>query len=316
MSSKIATPTSPAEAATTVAATAATLAPYASADSLSVQPLRAGDEQEALAFLAARPLHTVVMAGHIRDNGLESPLNRGQFHACRDGQGRLEGIALIGHATLVETRTEAALAAFARLAQSSPRAHMIMGEDERIERFWKYYASEGELPRRVCRELLFEQRWPIEALEPVNGLRLATTADLVPVMVVQAHMAYLESGVNPLDEDPCGFRLRCERRIEQGRVWVWVEDGRLIFKADVISETPQVLYLEGIYVEPLRRNRGYGSRCMSQLSRKLLARADALCVLVNERSPRACAFFEHAGFRLMSRYDTIFLERERAVADC
>jgi hypothetical protein len=193
---------------------------------------------------------------------------------------------------------------------------MIMGEDERIERFWKYYASEGELPRRVCRELLFEQRWPIEALEPVNGLRLATTADLVPVMVVQAHMAYLESGVNPLDEDPCGFRLRCERRIEQGRVWVWVEDGRLIFKADVISETPQVLYLEGIYVEPLRRNRGYGSRCMSQLSRKLLARADALCVLVNERSPRACAFFEHAGFRLMSRYDTIFLERERAVADC
>lgn len=306
MSSTIASPTSPKEMA---AATAATLAPDPAANSLSVHTLHAGAEQEALDFLAERPLHTVVMSGHIRDNGLESPFNRGRFHACRNGQGRLEGIALIGHATLVETRTEAALAAFARLAQANPRAHMIMGEEERIERFWKYYAKEGEVPRRVCRELLLELRWPIEALEPVAGLRLATEAELASVMMVQAHMAFMESGVNPLDADPCGFRLRCERRIEQRRVWVWVEDGRLIFKADVISETPTVLYLEGIYVDPHERNRGYGSRCMSQLARNLLTRTGSLCVLVNEQSQRARAFFERAGFKLCSRYDTIFLER-------
>jgi predicted GNAT family acetyltransferase len=277
--------------------------------SLSVCPLTDKDEAEVLAFLAERPLHTVVMAGHIRDNGMESTLNRGTFHAARDGRGRLEGVALIGHATLVESRSEAALAAFARLAQVCPTAHLMMGEQEKIERFWRYYASPGQRPRRVCRELLMEQRWPVEALEPVARLRHATLADLEPVMRVQAEMAQAESGIDPLEADPEGFRLRCARRIEQERVWVWTEGGQLIFKADVISDTPEVIYLEGVHVDERVRGLGCGSRCVSQLSRTLLARTNALCILVNERSQRARAFFERAGYKIRDYYDTVFLER-------
>lgn len=278
-------------------------------DPLSVHPLTAKDRDEVLAFLAARPLHTVVMAGHIRDNGLESPLNRGAFHAARDGGGRLEGVALIGHATLVEARSEAALAAFARLAQNSPRAHLMMGEQEKIERFWRYYANPGQRPRRVCRELLMELRWPVEAREPVKNLRPATLAELDSVMLVQAEMAEAESGVNPLEADPGGFRLRCARRIEQGRVWVWTENGHLVFKADIISDTPEVIYLEGIHVHERVRGLGYGARCVSQLSRTLLTRTGSLCILVNERSQRARAFFERTGFKVRDYYDTVFLER-------
>ncbi|HKQ50843.1 MAG TPA: GNAT family N-acetyltransferase [Pyrinomonadaceae bacterium] len=278
-------------------------------DSLSIHPLTDGDVGEVLAFLAERPLHTVVMAGHIRDNGLQSPLNRGSFHAARDGRGRLEGVALVGHATLVEARSEAALTAFARLAQTCPCAHLMMGEQEKIERFWRYYASPGQTPRRVCRELLMELRWPVEARDPVPQLRLATLAELEPVMLVQAAMAEDESGVNPLEADPTGFRLRCARRIEQGRVWVWTEGGNLIFKADIISETPEVIYLEGVHVHERVRGFGYGARCVSQLSRALLKRTTSLCVLVNERSQGARAFFERTGFRLRDFYDTVFLER-------
>jgi predicted GNAT family acetyltransferase len=249
------------------------------------------------------------MAGHIRDNRIESAFNRGVFYACRNGAGRVEGVALLGHATLIEAHSEAALAAFARLAQSCPQAHMIMGEQEKVERFWRYYASVGQMPRRVCRELLFEQQWPIEARAPVRALRLATLDDLELVMPVQAEMAQMESGLNPLEVDPAGFRLRCVRRIEQERVWVWTANGRLIFKADIISETPQAIYLEGIYVNPEERGQGYGVRCLSQLGQTLLARTDSLCVLVNEQSPRAQSFFEHAGFKLRAYYDTVFLER-------
>ncbi|PYS80708.1 MAG: DUF4081 domain-containing protein, partial [Acidobacteria bacterium] len=49
-------------------------------------------------------------------------------------------------------------------------------------------------------------------------------------------MTLEETGVNPLETDPAGFRERCARRITQGRVWVCVKDGRLLFKADVISD--------------------------------------------------------------------------------
>ncbi len=41
------------------------------------RPLGRAESREALAFLDARPLHTVILASLIRDNGVESPLNRG-----------------------------------------------------------------------------------------------------------------------------------------------------------------------------------------------------------------------------------------------
>ena len=261
-------------------------------NSLFIQPLRIGQEGEVLAFLAERPLHTFVMAGHIRDNGLESSHNRGSFHACRDHRQRLEGVALIGHATLVETRSDAALAAFAHLAQTGPAPKVLMGEQDKIDYFWRCYAKVGQSPRRVGRELLLEQRWPVAPYEPVPALRLAIDDDVAQVALVQGEMALAASGINPLEADPLGFRMRCARRVAQKRVWIWVEDGRLVFKADVISDTPEVIYLEGIYVDPEDRSKGRGTRCMLQLSQTLLQRTASLCVLVNEQSHRSRRFFE------------------------
>jgi predicted GNAT family acetyltransferase len=274
----------------------------------TVTTLDGGHRQEVLDFLAERPLHTVIIAGFVRDNGLVSPLNRGTFYACRDGEGRLEGVALIGHATIVEARTEEAMAAFARLARESKSGHVILGEKERVGRFWDYYATDEEAPRLLCREMLLEQRWPVAVQDEVKGLRLATAEDLELVMPVQAEMAYEESGVNPLERDPEGFRRRCARRIEMGRVWVWVEEGRLIFKADIISETPEVIYLEGVWVNPSERGKGYGLRCMSQLGRELLARAGSLSMLVNERNSKALSLYRRAGYKLRGCYDTIYLQ--------
>src|SRR5438270_2878687 len=144
---------------------AAAAPPRRAEPSFLVDPLtESHSEREVLAFLAERPVQTVVMAGLIRDNGLESPFNRGSFYACRDSAGHLEGVALVGHATFVEARTEPALKAFARLAQKERDAHMILGEQEMIRRFWNHYASAGQLSRLFCPQLLFEQRWPVGAL--------------------------------------------------------------------------------------------------------------------------------------------------------
>lgn len=279
--------------------------------SLLVHPLtERHDEGEVLDFLAERPVHTVVMAGLIRDNGLESPFNRGTFYACRDSEGHLAGVALIGHATFVEARTDAVLRAFAALAQKERDAHLILGEQGLIHRFWGHYATAGQTPRLFCRELLFEQRWPVEACEPVPDLRRATLDDLMLVMPVHAAMAYEESGINPLDVDLAGFRMRCARRIEHGRVWVLVENGNLVFKADVASETPDCTYVEGVYVEPASRQRGHGLRCLSHLGRNLLAGSASVCALVNEQNLVAQSLFLRTGYKLRGYYETIFLERD------
>src|ERR671921_409252 len=78
-------------------------------------------ESEVLDFLSGRPAQAVIMSGLIRDNGFESPFNRGTFHACRDEAGRLEGVALVGHAVYVVADTAPALKAFARVAQAEQR---------------------------------------------------------------------------------------------------------------------------------------------------------------------------------------------------
>lgn len=291
------------------AALAKTAQPQPSSDLRMVQvaKLSASQESEVLYFLAQRPIHTVGMVGLIRDNGLVNSLNRGTFYSCRDAQGQLEGVALIGHATLMETTSDRALAAFAEIAQTCTTTHMIMGEKQTIDQFWNYYAEAGQVMRSACRELLFELNWPVEVRAQIPGLRLASLADLELIIPVQAQMAFDESGVNPLERDPEGFRQRCARRIEQGRTWVWVEAGKLMFKAEVVADTPSVIYLEGIWTNPEERAQGYGLRCMSQLTRQLLGRTKAISVLVNETNTTAHNFYQKAGYKLRGVYDTVFL---------
>ena len=277
---------------------------------VTVDQLTEGERNEVLAFLAERPVHTICMAGLIRDNGLVSPHNRGTFYACRNSEGRLEGVALVGHHTLVEARTRRATREFAEVAQAHARTHMILGEAERVEEFWGHYADEGREMRLAARELLFVLRRPVETRGEAARLRRATAEDLDLIAPVHAAMAEEESGVNPLDVDPEGFRARCLRRISRGRVWVVVEGGRLLFKADVQADTPEVVYLEGVWVAPGERGAGLGRRCLTELCRELLVRSRSVCVLVNEENERAHSFYRSCGFRLRGVYDTIFLDTE------
>ena len=275
----------------------------------TAQLLEASQETEVLQFLSERPLHTVTMVGFIRDNGLVSPLNRGSFYGYRNFAGRLEGVALIGHATLIEARSNEALRAFASAAQSCKGTHMVLGEREQVLEFWKSYSSIGQKMRLACTELLFELKWPIEVPKTSVGLRRATEAELVLVMPVQAQMAFEESGVDPRLTDPRGFAQRCLRRIQQGRTWVVVKDNKLLFKAEIISDALEVIYLEGVWVSETERRNGFGASCLTQLARELLCRARSICLLVNKQNKSAHALYRKSGFRQRGTYDTIFLER-------
>ncbi len=81
--------------------------------------LRSENEQEVLDFLRQRPVNTVVMASFIQDNGLVSKNNRGKFYCYRNADGKLDGVALIGHTTLIESRSTDSLYAFALIARRS-----------------------------------------------------------------------------------------------------------------------------------------------------------------------------------------------------
>jgi uncharacterized protein len=282
-------------------------------ESVQVECLANSDESEVLQFLSQRPIHTVAMMSLIHDNGIVSQFNRGAFYGCRDLNGQLEGVALVGHATLMETVSDRALAALAQVARECPNTHLIMGEKERVADFWTHYSDAGRRHRLACREWLFEFSRPAGDRKPIENLRPAKVAELDLVMPIQAELACAESGVNPLEIDPKGFRERCLRRIEQGRTWVVVENESLIFKADVVSKSPEVIYIEGVWLREDRRNKNAGTGFMSELMRRLLEDAKSICLLVNETNEWAQGFYRKCGFHFRATYETIFLPRKEQV---
>lgn len=273
-----------------------------------LQLLAETNKSEVLHFLARRPVHTVVMTSLIHDNGIESRLNRGRFYGYRDMQGSLEGVALIGHTTLVEVHSEAAAQALALMARESETPiHLMMSDGQSIRSFWQFYASGIGLPRLLYSERLFEMTYPVEVRLLVPELRLARPDELLAVARVHAEIAFEESGVNPMEKDRDSFLQRVRRRIEQGRIWVVFDSaGKLIFKADVVAETPDVSYLEGIYVHPERRGAGIAADCLSQLGRTLLEKVKYVCLLSNENFRAAHRAYLKAGFQSRDCCVTIF----------
>lgn len=273
---------------------------------VTAEELTEAHHQEVLGFLAERPLGGLFLRGHVDDNGLVSSANRGKFVGVRDGFGCLDGVALIGHATLFEARSEAALATLAKVAQQNGSMHMLLGEKRKVEDFWRYYAKAGQENRTSCSELLFKNTEADSGRPVSSSLRLAKPEDLNLLMPVHAAMAFHESGINPLETDPAGFCERYLRRIQRDRVWVVTEGDRLAFKAEVALQTPDAVYLEGIHVHPELRGAGLGNRYLSEIATILLKRVRSICLLVNEDNVGAQALYRKAGFRLDGHYQTIF----------
>lgn len=277
-------------------------------DRKQVCELRNENLDEALAFLAIRPVHTVVMTSFINDNGIESSLNRGKFFGYRNAQGGLEGIALIGHTTLVEARSDEALRALAFAARTSETPiHLIMSNGKAAESFWMHYSDGLRQPRLTCTELLFEVNFPFLVQESNWELRNAKIEELEQIAEAQAEVAFIESGVDPMEKDREGFLKRVARRIEQDRIFVVFDNGNLVFKADIIAETSDVIYLEGIYVSEKYRGKGVGSSCLSELSRGLLNRVQNICLLSNVSFKEAHKSFQKAGYKNTDQCSTLFV---------
>lgn len=266
------------------------------------------DKQEVLEFLKIRPVHTVVMTSFIRDNGLASADNRGKFYGYRSSQGKLEGVALIGHTTLVEARSDESLTAFARIARESETPiHFMMSDGKTIETFWQRYAGDNRQPRRVCSELLFELNFPFFVQSCEWDVRLARADEIEQIAEAHDEVAFIESGSSPLLKDREGFTKRCLKRIEQNRTFVVFENGKLIFKADIVAETAETAYLEGIYVAPEMRGKGVGSSCLAQLSLQLMERVENVCLLSNVEFKDAHRSFAKAGYKNTDCCQTIFV---------
>lgn len=216
----------------------------------------------------------------------------GRFVAVADG-GRIEALCHVG-ANLVPSGPGVSRLAKAA-ARGSPR--MLVGEEGAVTELWE------SLRQRLPAPIDDRPGQPVFVLEqappPVGtGLRPATLDDL-DLLVPACAAAYREEvGVDAFGRDPDLFRWRTRSQVELGRSWVWVEDGRIRFKAEASAWTPSAVQLQQVWVDPGLRGRGYAKGALGDL-----------CALLLERTPRVCLFARPENVPALALYDSIGMAR-------
>jgi RimJ/RimL family protein N-acetyltransferase len=238
---------------------------------------------------------------HVERVFLEDVARRGfaRFRAVeRDGS--LEALCYFG-ANVVPSGTGChAFAAEASVAST----RMIIGDEAAVGELWEAVRASLPVPR--------EDRpgQPVYALDDSpaaerTGLRDATLADLELLLPACAATHFEELGVDPLERDPEGFRRRTAGQIEEGRSWLWAEDGAILFKAEASAWTPRAVQLQQVWVDPEVRNRGYAQRGLRDLCRRLLESTGTVCLFVRPENAPAIRVYEAVGMRRCGSYRSL-----------
>jgi ribosomal protein S18 acetylase RimI-like enzyme len=247
---------------------------------------------EILSFCAEDPIERVFLEDVAR-RGL------GRFTGLTE-DGRLVALCHVG-TNLVPSGV--GCGAFAEL-DGAVRARLVIGEQNAVGDFWA--AASGRLPHpREDRpgQPVYVLEDPPEPGE--TGLRPATQDDfdlLVPACA-KAHRE--ELGINPLDRDPESFRWRTRMQIEDGRSWLWSDNGVIFFKAEASAWTPTAVQLQQVWVDPGVRGRGYAQRGMRDLCRLLLQRVPNVCLFVRADNSPAIRVYEAVGMRHTISYRSL-----------
>jgi len=249
--------------------------------------------QQVLDFCARDPVERVFLEDVAR-RGL------GRFYAVEHGDGSLASLCHVG-ANLVPSGEDCA--AFADAAAGSG-SRMIIGDSRAVCELWE--AARDRLPEP--REDRPGQ--PVYALaEPPapgeTGLRAATLHDLDVLVPVCAAAHAEELGIDPLERDPEGFRWRTRAQIEEGRSWIWLEDGVIRFKAEASAWTPDAVQIQQVWVDREVRREGYATRGMRDLCRLLLESTPTVTLFVRRDNEPAIRLYESSGRERVGSYRSV-----------
>jgi len=274
----------------------------------SAQPLGVDDYEAALEICASNPAMNAFVAARLLEGG---PAAVGSTLGVRAGH-RLRSICWAAANVVPVAADDAALDAFAtRLRRHRRRCSSVFGEADQVLPLWDRLSRHWGTPRSIRREqpVLAVSTSPLASGRSIDPrVRAARPDEVGLVLPASAHMFTEEIGYPPYIGSDREYRRLVSSLIDRGHTYVIVEDGKVVFKADIGSIASDVAQIQGVWVAPSRRGQGIATPAMNAVVEHILARhASTVTLYVNGFNQAARRTYAGAGFHQVGTFATIIL---------
>jgi predicted GNAT family acetyltransferase len=257
------------------------------------------DRTVALEICGANPVANVFVESRVRALGAD-PVRLGAQLLGFEHGGRLVSLCYSGANLVPVQATSAAIAAFAeRALRQGRRCSSLVGPSPAVSELWGYLRPYWGPARDV------RPAQPLMAIDgpahvaPDPGVRRVRTDEIDILLPASIAMFTEEVGISPLAGDGgASYRARVTELVRAGRALARIEDGRVIFKAEIGAATPQSSQVQGVWVRPEYRGQGLAAPGMAAVvayAREKIA--PIVSLYVNDFNTPARATYTRAGFR-------------------
>jgi predicted GNAT family acetyltransferase len=251
-----------------------------------------------------------MVAGRIETHGTAAATLGAPLWGLWTGR-RLDALCLAGANLIPFSRPgaerEAATAFADRARRTGRRCSTIVGPAASVVPLWELLAPSWGPARevRARQPLLAIEGAPAVPAEPrVRPVQVSELDTLLPAAVA---MFTEEVGVSPMRVDGgAGYRARVADLVRAGQSLAWIEEGQVLFKADVGAVSRAACQLQGVWVAPQFRGQGIGQRgTAAVVEYARTAIAPVVSLYVNDYNRAARAAYDRVGFRQVGTYASV-----------
>ncbi|MEV7641854.1 GNAT family N-acetyltransferase [Streptomyces rubiginosohelvolus] len=270
--------------------------------------LEPSDLGAALAILESEPVANAFVTSRVQVAGLDPWRLGGEMWGWY-ADGRLRSLCYSGANLVPICAGPEAVRAFAdRARRAGRRCSSIVGPAEPTTQLWRLLEPSwgparevrGNQPLMVTESLAAD----ITPDPLVRRIRKDEMEVLMPACVA---MFTEEVGISPLAGDGgLLYQARVAELITTGRSFARIDDGKVVFKAEIGAATPQACQIQGVWVAPEHRGKGLSETGMAAVLRYALADvAPVVSLYVNDYNTPARKAYQRVGFREVGSFMSV-----------